>query len=173
MQRILKNAFTPPTIWFLTGIYQMEDAVVYHVRSKSSEMTGSGTVPVPEPTGIAQLLGINPGVTVNFGKNLEGQATAQISGKRVWAAQWVQIGSKYFDAARDKTQTDLALNQLKLLDVWSMGTERTSDSQEHMVELSPRRFESPDLEETAPGYDEHAWKVFEQVLDTLLEDLKE
>jgi hypothetical protein len=172
LRRVFKNAFALPKIWILTGIYYMEDATVFHVRSKSSETTTSGTIPIPEPTGMAQLLGVNPGMTISFGRTVEGQAIAQIGGERVWAAQWTQVGAKYFDAKGSKQQIDLAINQLKLLNVWSVGTERAPGVQERIAELSIVKSPREDQEEdAAPEYNESMWKEFEQHLDSLLEDL--
>lgn len=67
----------------LIEVYYIEDATVYHVRFKTSDITTSGKVSIPELTGMTELLNTKVGVIVSLGKTIEGEAEAQISGKRV------------------------------------------------------------------------------------------
>ena len=170
LKRMLKNIIAAPKIWLLTGVYYMENAQVYTIRTKSSSADAKITVPIPEPSGIAAMLGANAGAKFSLGNQWEIEAGAQISGKRVWAAQWTRVGARFFLA--EDASTELSPKQLRLLDVWSVGTER-GDDEPWTTELSLLEKGSDEGAEAGQEYDEKTWKEFEEDVERLLDDLAE
>jgi hypothetical protein len=169
LQRMWKNIFAAPKIWLLTGVYYMEDAQVYTIRSESSSADARVTVPIPEPSGITAMLGVKAGMKFKFGREQVIEAEAQILGRKVWAAQWTRVGARYF--IKEDASTELSPKQLRLLDVWSVGTER-GDNDPWVAELSLPESGSGDGLEAGEEYDEKMWKEFENSVDALLEDLE-
>ena len=105
----------------LTGLYLMKDATCLSVTSKSSGHGFSGTLPIPEPSGIVAALQLNPNVKWEFKDGLTVGGGATSPGDRIWAAQFHRVKATYFDV-RDGTQ--LSLKQLKLLNVFDMRASR-------------------------------------------------
>lgn len=178
LYQLMKNVVAAPKIWLLTGIYFMEDATTYTISSKASLNAASLTVPIPEPTGLAALLGVAIGARVSLGKQFVGQAAAQISGKRVWAAQWQQVSAKYVYAKRGDWDAEALGKQLQLFDVVNLGTERGDTDEVRLAEvgLAKNRVILDDgaVGELGSGeneYDEDMWARFEEEVDDLLNEL--
>jgi hypothetical protein len=90
---VTNNLVKAPHVWLLTGTYVIEDGTVFSVRKESSSSNAAAKAPVPEPSGLAALAGLKVGATVRLGDGIEAQASTQIEGKKVWAAQWMKVCS--------------------------------------------------------------------------------
>lgn len=93
IQSGVKNLFSPPSIWLLTGLYIIEDGTVCSVRKETSSNDGSIKVPIPEPTGIAELGKLHLHGTLRLGNGIEAQASHKIEGPKIWAAQWIKVST--------------------------------------------------------------------------------
>ena len=164
-----KNLLGVPKIWLLTGIYLMEDAVTYSVSLKSSSQSASISIPVPEPTGVAALLGLAVGTRLDLGHNLEGHALAQISGRKVWAAQWLCVSARYLPAQEAPWEAPALGKILNLLDVWSLTSERSDDIEQVEVDMSNITGDGDQTED----YDDATWNLFESKVQELLEEAEE
>ena len=117
--------FQHPKLWMLTGLYLMRDASCLSVTSKSSGHGASGTLPIPEPSGIVAALQLNPSAKWDTKDGLSVGGGATFPGDRIWAAQFHRVKATYCDV-RDGTQ--LSLKQLKLLNVFDMRASRGETS---------------------------------------------
>lgn len=117
-----------PKIWLLTGLYLITDAVTFSAYGSSSENTIGGAVPLPEPTQLTALLNLNIGSKVNLGRNAIVARGTQISGRKVWAAQWQRVDAKYMSVA--KWKDDMGAKRLKLLPLFSTQTVRAAPVEE-------------------------------------------
>jgi hypothetical protein len=153
----------------------MEDAVTYTVSSRSSSNAASAMLPVPEPTGIAEMLGVAVGARFTVGRGFQAEATAHIEGRRVWAAQWTPVSVKYLYVTAGGWEVQKLANHLQLLDVEDMESVR-SDAR-NLAEVSVGdasvSLGSSDVEHGGSGFDDAQWALFEESLDQLLEDLGE
>jgi len=173
LKALYKNLVSAPKIWMLTGIYLIEDAVTFSVTSKSSSGTLAGSDPLAECTGIAALLGVSRGAKVSLGEKLEALAGTQILGKRVWASQWKQVHARY---ALGSSSLLAATYNLRLLDIWGIGTQRGSGDGDIFAQVSMCDGQDPEswaAEEGKGEYSEDVWKVFMAEVDGLLDDLEE
>lgn len=170
---VYKNVVSSPTIWLLTGVYLIDDAKVLVVTSRSSNDSMSGKAPVPEPTGLATLLGISPGASISVGSSYTVQAYTQILGRKVWAAQWARVKARYCHVDMASATTQLDLNQLKLLDIFSTGTSRGESMANDIVELNldAANAEKGDNAKGGEAYDEKLWVEFEERVEELVDDL--
>ena len=116
------------------------------------------TAPLPDPSGIAAALQLNPNLKwkTNDGLVIGGGST--LIGDRVWAAQYHRVGAKYTDI---RDGVELSLTQLKLLDVFDM---RASRGESVAVELEMDDAPASMEEEAGSldGYDEGYWKKFSE-----------
>ena len=87
----VNNLVKAPDIWLLTGTYIVEDGTVFSIRKVNSSSDASASVPIPEPTGLTELVGSKVGAKIRLGSGIEAQASTQIEGKKVWAAQWIKV----------------------------------------------------------------------------------
>ena len=84
---LCKLTLQAPRIWLLTRLYKVTDAQSLVVLGRKDVQGATGAVPL-EPTGVAQLLGVNAGVRLRTESGSVVQLGAQILGERVWAAQY-------------------------------------------------------------------------------------
>ena len=117
-----------PKIWLLTGLYLITDAVTFSAYGFSSENAIGGAVPLPEPTQLTALLNLNIGSKVKLGRNAVVARGTQISGKKVWAAQWQRVDANYMSVA--KWKDDMGVKRLKLLPLLSTQTVRAAPLEE-------------------------------------------
>ncbi len=117
-----------PKIWLLTGLYLITDAVTFSTHGSSSEGSFGAALPLPEPTQLTSLLQLNIGSKVKLGRNAVVARGTQISGKKVWAAQWQRVDAKYMTVAQWKD--NLGLKMLKLLPIYSTQTVRAAPRDE-------------------------------------------
>ncbi|KAH6987654.1 hypothetical protein BKA56DRAFT_653406 [Ilyonectria sp. MPI-CAGE-AT-0026] len=101
-----------PEIWMVTGIFVIKDAFYYTTKSKEVSTTAKSEVPIPEPTGIAELLDLKVGLHAQLSSTTMVTAGGQILGERVWAAQWQRVGTKII---KDEDWETIAPNKLRLL----------------------------------------------------------
>lgn len=101
-----------PEIWMVTGIFVIKDAFYYTTKSKEVSSTAKSEVPIPEPTGIAELLDLKVGLHAQLSSTTMVTAGGQILGERVWAAQWQRVGTKII---KDEDWETVAPNKLRLL----------------------------------------------------------
>jgi hypothetical protein len=167
-----QNTTKAPKIWLLTGIYLMEDAVTYTVSARSTSGGASTSIPIPEPTGLAALLGVAVGAKFAVGRGFEAQAIAQIQGQKVWAAQWTPVSVKYLCVAHSEWSANKLQSQIQLLDAEDMGNVRSDDVNLAEVSLGTDTPEG-DGEVGESELDEAKWALFEESLDQLLGDLQE
>ncbi len=154
----------------------MDDATTYTVSSKSSSNAASGTLPIPEPTGIAEMLGVAIGARFAVSRGFEAEAMAQIQGQRVWAAQWTPVSVKYVCVTAAEWETKALRRRLPLLDVEDLGNLR-SDDDKNMAEVTvgdvTGTLAGGEAEGAEGGFDKAQWTLFEESPDQLLEDLGE
>ena len=117
-----------PKIWLLTGLYLITDAVTFTAYGSSSENAIGGAVPLPEPTQLTALLNLNIGSKVKLGRNAVVARGTQISGKKVWAAQWQRVDANYMSVA--KWKDDMGVKRMKLLPLFSTQTVRAAPLEE-------------------------------------------
>lgn len=178
---LYKNVVSAPKIWLLTGVYILEDAVTYHVSSKSSTNSASVKVPIPEPTGLAALLGVTVGATASFGRGFEGQALSKVLGKQIWAAQWHQIDARYIYTKKADWSAESLGKQFEILDIMSLGNQRGDVDDIKLAEVHLQSSGgTPDdfvLDGQVVGakaeYSDEMWQNFEAEIDDLLEELDE
>jgi hypothetical protein len=84
-----------PKIWLLAGVYLIEDATTWTVTNRSSGALVAASVPLPDPTALTTLVGLNPSLHYKLGKNFVRGEGTQILGRKVWAAQYQLIKAKY------------------------------------------------------------------------------
>jgi hypothetical protein len=174
LKAIYKNIVASPKIWLLTGVYLMDDAKVFTLESKSDDNSVAVNIPIPEPTGLAALLGVSPGASVSLGKRYTATAMTQILGGKVWAAQWTRVKAKYIPINKKCTGSQLLINQLQLLDVWSTGTSRGDGGQRSIVELEiDITHDGRAINDDGDEYDDEVWMKFEEHVDDLIDDLGE
>lgn len=181
MCALYKNVVSAPKIWLLTGIYLIDDAATYRISSKSSSNAVSVNVPIPEPSGIAALLGVSAGTRFDFGRGSTGVAETQILGRKVWAAQWHRVDAKYVSAKDSRWDADSLGNQVKILDVLTLGAERGESDEIEIAEVKladneataqDGELEKAELDNKVE-YDDAMWQRFEEEVDDLLEELEE
>lgn len=149
-----------PKIWLLTGLYLMKDATCLSIAGKSSALGGSVTVPLPDPSGIAAALQMNPNVKEDTKDDMTVSGGATFPGERVWAAQYHRVKAKYFDV-RDGTEP--SLKQMKLLNVFDMRASRgeASAAEVDIDEIVAGSGEEEASEET---YESKYWDKFGEEL---------
>jgi hypothetical protein len=123
-----------PKIWLLIGLYHIQDAVTFSAYSQSAEGGISGSSPLPEPTGLANLLQLKVGMKAKFGDNAVVQRGTQISGKKVWAALWQRVDAKFMSVK--KWENHMGGRQLKLLDIYSWQTVRAGEGEQAVAEVA-------------------------------------
>jgi hypothetical protein len=166
------NLVSAPKIWMLTGLYYIEDAKVYQLRAKSKSGNASIPIPIPDPTGIAALLGLTVAPNASAGKGSEIAAGTDFSGKMVWAAQWQRVHAKY---STDSKPTVGESFQLRLLNIYSAETERDDEIEDIFAQVSLGDDQDPELASSTGGeedYCEETWKLFEEEVADLLEELE-
>ncbi|MCJ1437294.1 hypothetical protein MMC27_006680 [Xylographa pallens] len=155
-----------PSIWLLTGIYIMKDATCLSVSGKSSGHGGSITTPLPDPSGIAAVLQLNPNARWKTSSGLTVDGGSTFLGDRVWAAQYHRVGAKYVDI-RDGVQ--LHSKQLKLLNVFDMKASRgESNAAELDVEGPPDLDDEEEVSYQQPG--DGYWDKFGEELKDIEEE---
>ena len=157
-----------PKVWLLTGLYLMKDATCLSIAGKTSALGGSVTVPLPDPSGIAAALQINPtakwdtkdGITVGGG--------ATFPDERVWAAQYHRVKAKYFDV---RDGTELSLKQLKLLNVFDMRASRGEASAAE-VDVEEIAADLGEEEASEESYGSRYWDKFAEELEDIEDEFK-
>lgn len=146
--------------------------MTYTVSATSASGSVSSSIPIPEPTGLAELLGVAVGAKFAVGSGFEAQANAQIQGQKIWAAQWTPVSVKYLCITHSEWSANKLQSQIQLLDTQDIGNVRSDDV--NLAEVSLRT----DVEEVddvvgESTLDEDRWAEFEKSLDQLLGDLLE
>jgi hypothetical protein len=141
----------------LTGIYLIKDASYYTVTSKQSTTGAEAKIPIPEPTGLAELLDLKVNMHVKLSSGSMVTAGGQILGEKVWAAQWQQVDANTIVA---KDWEGKAPNRLKLLGVRSkavrggyVAADLSIGERKNLVDEEPNK---------SVGEDTEAWKEFEK-----------
>ncbi|KAL0940722.1 uncharacterized protein CTRU02_203484 [Colletotrichum truncatum] len=175
LQKTWKNAFASPKIWLLTGVYLIEDATCLAVSSKSSSAGLSTDVVIPDLAGIAALLNTNIHAKVSLTNDTEGYVETKILGRRVWAAQWQQISASYVLTQKQEWNVRSRGMRLKLLDRFSVGTERGEADKVEMVDLKLDLTFATENDSRCGdnGQDEKMWHQFEEEFNELMEELEE
>jgi hypothetical protein len=160
-----------PEIWLLTGVYLIEDATTWSIRDKSSNTSYTGSIPLPEPTALTSLLGLNPSLHYEVGKSFIKKEGTQILGRKVWAAQYQRIKAKYYTVADG---TESPVDTIKLLSILST---QKSRGEGEFIELNiSDDFEleqSGDEVQEDQEFTEDYWKEFETDVEELTEELAE
>ena len=132
-------------------------------------------MPLPDPTGVAQLLGLKAGLKA--GLRLETkhghviQLGSQILGERVWAAQFQRLDVHY--RAVDATSTALP-NQVPELNIFSVQHYRGEDQVgELSVSEELAGSDQPLAEEEAKCFDADFWEAFEKEITNIEADMDE
>jgi hypothetical protein len=162
-----------PKIWFVTGIFTMDDAKSYHIRSKDSNHALGGYAPL-DALGISTLLQINPGARIETSSGHEVQAGNQVFGTKVWAAQFERLDVKYITR---RTGEPILLGEVSLLNIHSSSTYRSTEHDSVIVTAA----EHSDKDEaecaslsTDPqnaALDESYWMEFLQELELVKEQM--
>lgn len=161
-----------PKIWLLTGLYHMQDAVTFTTHGKSSLGGFSTSVPLPEPTGLASLLQLKIGSNAKFGQDAVVQRGTQISGKKVWAALWQQIGAKYTSVGG--WEENMGVRQLKLLDVYSWQTVRAEKKEQAVAEVTlSDNGDVETAEAIGPDPGNEYWELFDKEVTKIEADYRE
>ncbi|KAL8820775.1 MAG: hypothetical protein Q9191_007447 [Dirinaria sp. TL-2023a] len=156
-----------PKLWMLTGLYVMKDATCLSVTSKNSGHGASGTLPIPEPTGIVAALQLNPNAKWDAKDGLTVGGGGTYPGDRIWAAQFHRVQAKYCDL-RDGTQ--LSLKQLKLLDVFDM---RASRGEASAADIQVEDAVACDAKAEDDGeYGEDYWEKFAKELQDIQDEFE-
>ncbi|KAK4903049.1 hypothetical protein LTR49_026892 [Elasticomyces elasticus] len=165
----LKYFFSRFSIWMLVGIYLVDNARVHSVSSGGQNANLDAKMPLPEPTGLAALAGATVGGSFHLSQNVWATARSKILGRKVWAGQWIKIKARYCDPSAEKPVVDP--KQIKLLSVWSQGTEREDDDRPGtaLLSLAADGAETEAEEQLT----EAEWAKFDSELDQLLEDLED
>ena len=160
--------FQEPKIWLLTGLYLMKDATCLSVASKSSASGASFTVPLPDPSGIAAALQLNPNAKWDTKDGITVAGGATFPGERIWAAQYHRVKAKYFDF---RDGTELSLQQLKLLNVFDMRAIRgeASAAEVNVEEIVADSWEEEGSEEL---YGSKYWDKFAEELKDIEDEFK-
>ncbi|CAI6331710.1 unnamed protein product [Periconia digitata] len=167
----VNNLVKAPHVWLLTGKYVIEDGTVFSVRKESSSSHTAAKVPVPEPSGLSDLAGLKVGVTVRLGNGVEAQASTQIEGRKVWAAQWIKVKARYVANSKAKSDSATVVQTLELHDVWSTGTTRRWDDEAPALQLEKVLDDTAEIDDSS-SFDEAWWDRFEDKLAEHLEDLE-
>ena len=149
-----------PSIWLLTGIYLMKDATSLSVSGKSAGLGGSITAPLPDPSGIAAMLQLNPNAHWKTSSGLTVGGGSTFVGDRVWAAQYYRVGAKYVDIS-DGVQ--LHSKQLKLLNVFDMKASRGESTAAELELESPPTLDDEEESSCFQGVDDY-WDKFKKEL---------
>lgn len=96
----------------LTGIFVIKDAFYYTTKSKEVSTAAKSEIPIPEPTGIAELLDLKVGLHAKLSSSTMVTTGGQILGKRVWAAQWQKVDARVI---KDEDWEEIAPKKLRLL----------------------------------------------------------
>jgi hypothetical protein len=150
----------------------MEDAVTYTVSARSTSGSVSASIPITEPTGLAEMLGVAVGAKFAVGRGFEAQAVAQIQGQKVWAAQWTPVSVEYLCIAHSEWSVNKLQSQIQLLDAEDIGNVRSGEvnlAEVSLVTDPPEGGGAVDENKL----DEAKWALFEESLDQLLGDLLE
>lgn len=169
----MSNIVSAPKIWLLTGVYTMQDGQSFSIRTQETSTKATGNAPVTDATGLSSLLGVKVGVSVHIGNGIHAISSAPINGRKVWAAQWIRVKAKYVPAKDLKNNKNAIVNQLQLLDEWSVGTERGDDEEPPTVELELETEAIESEDEEIPEWNEEQWQEFDKRVDGLLQDLGE
>ena len=159
-----------PKIWLLTGLYLITDAVTFSAYGSSSENIIGGAVPLPEPTQLMALLDLNIGSKVKLGRNAVVARGTQISGKKVWAAQWQRVDAKYMSVA--KWKDDMGVKRLKLLPLFSTQTVRAAPLEEQAAaEITLAADEETEPERNADeDPSEEYWELLDREVQKVEDD---
>ncbi len=162
-----------PKIWLLTGLYLITDAVTFFTHGSSSEGTFRAALPLPEPTQLTSLLQLNIGSKVKLGRNTVVARGTQISGKKVWAAQWQRVDAKYMSVA--KWEGNLGVKRLKLLPLYSSQTVRAAPSEEQAAaEVTLASDEEMEPEEnTDENPSEEYWELLDREVKKVEDDYED
>ncbi|KAK4444795.1 hypothetical protein QBC34DRAFT_442299 [Podospora aff. communis PSN243] len=171
----LETRLSAPSVWLLTGVHLIDNAVAYTVSSKQLSNAASAAVPIPDPTLIAEMLGASVGARFSVGRGFDLEATSQVRGRRIWRAQWTRVSVKYFTvrATAAGPQPQRLGNQFGLLDVEDIGSVRSNEI--HMAEVGvvDASKDEGEIQDVEVELDDEQWAEFERILDQLLEDLGE
>ncbi|KAH7228622.1 hypothetical protein B0J15DRAFT_556236 [Fusarium solani] len=158
-----------PKIWMLTGIFVIKDAFYYTTKSKEVSTTAKSEIPIPEPTGIAELLDLKVGLHAQLGSSTMVTAGGQILGERVWAAQWQKVDARVI---KDEDWGEIAPNRLRLLPLRTQAVKGGPEVAELSLEQK-RSLMGSDGNETLVD-EADAWQEFEkdaQSIEKKLESL--
>ena len=146
----------------------MKDATCLSVTGKSSALGGSVTVPLPDPSGIAAALQMNPNAKWDTKDGIAVAGGATFPGERVWAAQYHRVKAKYFNF---RDGIDLSLKQLKLLNVFDMRATRgeASAAEVNVEEIAVDNREEETSEEL---YGSKYWDKFAEELEDIVDEFK-
>jgi hypothetical protein len=159
-----------PKIWLLTGVYLIEDATTWTVTNRSSGALVAGSVPLPDPTALTTLVGLNPSLHYEVGKNFVRREGTQILGRKVWAAQYQLIKAKYVTVAEG---TELPVDRIKLLSILST---QKSRGEGNVIDLhlsddfALEKLEEDDVQ-VEKEFTKDYWKDFETEVKELEEEL--
>ena len=136
----------------------MRDATCLNIFQTGSGFGGAITAPLPDPSGIAAALQLNPNLKWKTDSGMVVGGGSTFVGDRVWAAQYHRVGAKYTDI---RDGVELSLTQVKLLEVFDMRATRGESSAVEMeMEDSPS---SADEEHaTLDEFDEKYWQKFSE-----------
>lgn len=152
--------------------------MVLRTVSTSSSNGLSANIPVPDPAGIAAILGLQVHGAVKLANGTDAVAETQILGRKVWAAQWQLVGCAYFTERKVGWDPKGNGTTLKLLNSWSLDTERGEEDEIQLagVGLSSDAFagqEGGDVQPNAgdPNEDEKLLSDFDDDVNDLMQDL--
>jgi hypothetical protein len=93
----LKTVFTSPKIWFLTGLYELEDTLSF--SSAKSTIGARGGI----SSDLLAALGVPIGAGADAEKAKSQIQSVQIKEPLVWAARYQLLDAKYLYRKKDKT----------------------------------------------------------------------
>lgn len=148
----------------------MCDASFLSVSKKASDFGATAAIPIPEPTGLATLLGLTISGKAQISSGATITAGAKILGKRVWAAQWQRVDAKYISL--EKWNRGDHPNHLKLLSIISLQAKAGPLDKVEVAEVT--LVDGEHLDEGKPSQlDEDYWKVFDKEIKDIEEELEE
>lgn len=110
-----------PRVWLLTGSHLMGDAACLNIVGKSSGGSASAAMLVPDPSGIASALEINPNARWRTSSSLVIGGWSKILGKRIWVGQYQKLKANYIYLKHGVEPSEMLV---KLLYIFSMHTNK-------------------------------------------------
>lgn len=154
-----------PSIWCLTGLYELTDAKSCIV-DKTSPSAKIGI----DAAAMTAIFAAPVGFSLNLGHGTTLQSESELSGTMIWAAQYQLIDTRYFNS---DGQTDMPLNWMSLHPdgTYCEGQVLGEEDEPDVAELAIQGLESSHAPEEE--VDEEYWKEYAVAEERILEDIED